>query len=53
MKVLVSDTSVLVDLERGAIIDSCFRLPFEPATDVPPCATMSTSHKPGAGSSSR
>ena len=22
----------------------------EPATDVPPCATMSTSQKPGAGS---
>jgi len=29
MKVLVSDTSVLVDLERGNLIDSCFRLPFE------------------------
>jgi|ERR1700752_2738826 len=29
MKVLVSDTSVLVDLERGSLIDSCFRLPFE------------------------
>jgi hypothetical protein len=29
MKVLVSDTSVLVDLERGALVDSCFRLPFE------------------------
>jgi hypothetical protein len=29
MKVLVSDTSVLVDLERGALIESCFRLPFE------------------------
>jgi hypothetical protein len=29
MKVLVSDTSVLVDLERGALVDSCFRLAFE------------------------
>jgi hypothetical protein len=29
MKVLVSDTSVLVDLERGELIESCFRLPFE------------------------
>jgi hypothetical protein len=29
MKVLVSDTSVLVDLERGALVESCFRLPFE------------------------
>ena len=29
MKVLVSDTSVIVDLERGALVDSCFRLPFE------------------------
>lgn len=29
MKVLVSDTSVLIDLERGALVDSCFRLPFE------------------------
>jgi hypothetical protein len=27
--VLVSDTSVLVDLERGGFLDSCFRLPFE------------------------
>ena len=25
----------------------------EPATDVPPCATMSISQKPGGGSSSR
>jgi hypothetical protein len=25
----VSDTSVIVDLERGALVDSCFRLPFE------------------------
>jgi hypothetical protein len=29
MKVLVSDTSVLVDLERGALVECCFRLPFE------------------------
>jgi hypothetical protein len=29
MKVLVSDTSVLIDLERGRFLDSCFRLPFE------------------------
>lgn len=29
MKVLVSDTSVLIDLERGGLLDSCFRLPFE------------------------
>jgi hypothetical protein len=27
--VLVSDTSVLVDLERGEFLDSCFSLPFE------------------------
>jgi hypothetical protein len=27
--VLVSDTSVLVDLERGGFLDSCFLLPFE------------------------
>ena len=27
--VLVSDASVLVDLERGGFLDSCFRLPFE------------------------
>jgi hypothetical protein len=27
--VLVSDTSVLVDLERGGFLDSCFKLPFE------------------------
>jgi hypothetical protein len=27
--VLVSDTSVLVDLERGGFLDCCFRLPFE------------------------
>jgi hypothetical protein len=29
MKILVSDTSVLIDLERGGILDSCFKLPFE------------------------
>lgn len=29
MKVLVSDTSVLVDLERGSLLNSCFRLPYE------------------------
>ncbi len=29
MKILVSDTSVLIDLERGGLLDSCFRLPFE------------------------
>lgn len=29
MKVLVSDTSVLVDLERGALVDCCFHLPFD------------------------
>jgi hypothetical protein len=27
--VLVSDTSVLVDLERGGFLDFCFLLPFE------------------------
>jgi hypothetical protein len=29
MKILVSDTSVLIDLERGGLLDFCFRLPFE------------------------
>jgi hypothetical protein len=29
MKVLVSDTSVLVDLERGNLLDACFHLPYE------------------------
>lgn len=29
MKVLVSDTSVLIDLERGNLLDCCFKLPFE------------------------
>lgn len=28
MTILVSDTSVLIDLERGGFLDSCFRLPF-------------------------
>src|SRR5229473_8031116 len=29
MRILVSDTSVLIDLERGGFLDSCFKLPFE------------------------
>lgn len=29
MKVLVSDTSALVDLERGSLLDATFGLPFE------------------------
>ena len=29
MTFLVSDTSVLIDLERGNFLDSCFRLPFQ------------------------
>ena len=29
MKVLVSDTSVLIDLDRGALVEPTFRLPFE------------------------
>ena len=29
MRIVVSDTSVLIDLERGAFLDSCFSLPFE------------------------
>ena len=29
MKVLVSDTSVLIDLDRGSLVESTFRLPFE------------------------
>jgi hypothetical protein len=29
MRILVSDTSVLIDLERGQFLDSCFGLPFE------------------------
>lgn len=29
MKVLVSDTSVLIDLECGQLLEPCFRLPFE------------------------
>lgn len=27
--ILVSDTSVLIDLERGRLIEPCFRLPFQ------------------------
>jgi predicted nucleic acid-binding protein len=27
--IVVSDTSVLIDLERGRLLDACFRLPFE------------------------
>jgi len=29
MRVLVSDTSVLIDLERGDLLESAFALPFE------------------------
>ena len=29
MKVLVSDTSVLIDLDRGNLVEATFRLPFE------------------------
>jgi hypothetical protein len=29
MPVLVSDTSVIIDLERGALLEDLFRLPFE------------------------
>lgn len=29
MRVLVSDTSVLIDLERGALLETSFTLPFE------------------------
>lgn len=29
MKVQVSDTSVLIDLERGTLLETCFRLPFQ------------------------
>ncbi|MCY4429704.1 MAG: hypothetical protein OXC11_04840 [Rhodospirillales bacterium] len=29
MQVLVSDTSVLIDLDRGSLVESTFRLPFE------------------------
>ncbi len=28
MKVLVSDTSVLIDLDRGVLVEAAFRLPF-------------------------
>ena len=29
MKVLVSDTSVLIDLDRGTLVEPTFRLPFQ------------------------
>ncbi len=29
MAIIVSDTSVLIDLERGQFLDPCFNLPFE------------------------
>lgn len=29
MKVLVSDTSVLIDLERGSLLETAFHLPYE------------------------
>ena len=29
MQVLVSDTSVLVDLERGSLLEASFSLPFQ------------------------
>jgi len=29
MRVLVSDTSVLIDLERGSLLEASFRLPFQ------------------------
>ena len=29
MRVLVSDTSVLIDVERGSLLDACFGLPFD------------------------
>ena len=29
MKILVSDTSVLIDLDRGTLVEATFRLPFE------------------------
>ncbi len=29
IKVLVSDTSILIDLERGSLLETCFRLPFQ------------------------
>ena len=29
MKILVSDTSVLIDLDRGMLVEATFRLPFE------------------------
>ena len=41
MKVLVSDTSVLIDLERGALLDASFLLPFQLA--VPDLLAMTCS----------
>ena len=29
MRILVSDTSALVDLERGSLLEATFRMPFE------------------------
>ena len=29
MTILVSDTSVIIDLERAQLLDACFRLPYE------------------------
>ena len=29
MKIIVSDTSVLIDLDRGGLLDGCFKLPYE------------------------
>jgi hypothetical protein len=29
MRTLVSDTSVLIDLDRGGLLDCCFKPPFE------------------------
>ena len=29
VKILVSDTSVLIDLDRGTLVEATFRLPFE------------------------
>ena len=35
MKVMVSDTSVLIDLERGLLLETSLRLPFEFAVMAP------------------
>ncbi len=37
IKVLVSDTSVLIDLGRGALVAATFRLPFEFTVPDLPC----------------